>query len=360
MLAGAVSLVQGATTGGHPALRTGTALTILACGAAGGEAILAGVAATRTLLVIFGLTACGPASPGAGTVDASSGASTGTTSTGTSSTSTGTTNTGTTPTSEDPTSTSSTSGAQSTSTSSTSATQSTGETDVGGSTGDPAACLMATGTGSEGGTDETTGGPLDCPPLTGQPCTAPIDCAGQFCGSHQSMLDEHGCPRASCSSDADCGPDEGCELIDNARPVTCVEQQGACSCSLGQQLVGRVCLPEALLAENLPAHCAALTNQAACDVFDVPSWGACHWEPTQLHCDGQCAPGATSGACIAFHYVGDGCLSCGRDPNKRAYRRPRAGGTEVFFNKSCGDEPHGWKLCEDPNDPVCKCFCAAE
>ena len=82
------------------------------------------MAATRMLLVIFGLTACGPASPGASTVDAPSSASTGTTSTGTSSTSSGTSSP-----SEDPTSTSSTTSAQSTSTSSTTATQSTGETD---------------------------------------------------------------------------------------------------------------------------------------------------------------------------------------------------------------------------------------
>ncbi len=219
---------------------------------------------------------------------------------------------------------------------------------------------MTTGQGSEGGTDETTGGPVECPAIIGQPCTAPIDCTDQFCGSHVSMLDEHGCPRASCGGDADCGPDEGCQVIDESRPVTCVEQNGACTCTLGQKVAGGLCLPDALLPENLPAHCAALTNPAACDVFDVPSWRACHWEPTQLYCDGQCTPGVVSCACIAFHYVGDGCLSCGRDALKRAYRRPRAGGTEIFFNKSCGDEPHGWQQCEDPNDPVCQCFCAGE
>lgn len=119
-----------------------------------------------------------------------------------------------------------------------------------------------------------------------------------------------------------------------------------------------MCLPEALLPENLAMHCAALTSPAACDVFDAPGQFSCHWEPTQVHCDGQCTPGGVSGACIAFSYAGEGCGACGSGSSGRAYQRPRAGGTEIFFNTRCGDEPIGWSECSlEPDDPLCQCFC---
>ncbi len=201
-----------------------------------------------------------------------------------------------------------------------------------------------------------------CPPIAGQPCTAPVDCAGQFCGSHASVLDELGCPRATCDDVTDCGPGEGCRLATSPlqAPVTCVDLQGTCTCTLGQGVVKGVCVPEALLAQNLAAHCAALTDQAACDVFAVPEWSTCHWEPTELYCAGHCASGAESGACIAFGYAGDGCLSCGRNPAGTPYWRPRAGGTEIFFSDpdNCGYEPQGWKNCSDGGTPACQCFCA--
>lgn len=308
--------------------------------------------ATRGLLIVVWLAACGPSSPGSPTTvgASSSGQVADATNTGGSPTTTATS------TSADPTSTTGT-----TTTVGATSGPGTDMTDTGGSTGDPAACLATTGQGSETGTDETTGGPGACPAIAGQPCTAPIDCTGEFCGSHLSMLDAQGCPRATCKVDADCSAGEGCMLENSLHgPVTCVDEQGACSCTLGEEPVSGVCLPEALLPAQLPEHCASLTSEAACNVFNTGGWDACHWEPTQLFCDGHCAPGAQSGACIAFFYVGDGCFGCFANQLGRAYRRPHAGGTEVFFNKACGDEPHGWQNCDDVNDPLCQCLCLEE
>lgn len=151
------------------------------------------MAAPRTLFVLLALAACGPASPGASTTDGA-----------------GTTE-------------------ATSSASPTSGTNTANPTSTTAETGDPATCLMPHPQGTEGGpesgSEETSGGPVVCPPIAGQPCTAPIDCTGQLCGSHVSMLDANGCPRASCSDDADCGPGEGCATQDQLQPVTCVDDQ---------------------------------------------------------------------------------------------------------------------------------------
>lgn len=227
------------------------------------------------------------------------------------------------------------------------------------STGTPA-CLATTGDDSGTTAGETTGAPVVCPPVDGQPCTAPVDCDGQFCGSHVSLLDEHGCPRAVCDDDTDCGPGEGCmrnEGLDPLfAPVRC-EDNGTCNCALGQGVVSGVCLPVELLPGTLSEHCAGLALARDCSRFDVPWPHYCRWIETQVFCDGACGLAGASAACVAFEHAGDGCSGDCEIDGMGGYSRPRPGASEFFLNPQCGDEPVGWQACIFAGTEACACVC---
>lgn len=234
---------------------------------------------------------------------------------------------------------------------------------------DPGVCIDApSSTGSDTGTDTDptdTGGPLACPPVDGQPCTAPVDCVNETCGSHVSAFDAHGCPRRPCTLDADCDTGEGCLLqTASARPlhaVTCVGMPDACNCQATAAQLAGVCLPDALLPDNIVAHCDTLKTAAACARFDVPVERYCRWFPTSLSCGESCQATGESAACIGFAYVGDGCAgaSCPGDLG-RGYARLRPGGSELFFNPVCGDEPDGWVQCVFGDEAPACCVCGQD
>lgn len=234
-------------------------------------------------------------------------------------------------------------------------------------TGDPGACLDAPATtGSDTDTAPTdTGGPLACPHVDGQPCTAPIDCTNESCGSHVSAFDEHGCPRRPCTLDADCEGGEGCLLqTASSRPphaVSCAGTPDACNCEATAELLTGVCLPDALLPGNIVAHCDTLKTAAACARFDVPVERYCRWYPTSLSCGESCEAAGQSAACIGFAYVGEGCAgaSCTGGPG-RGYARLRPGGSELFFNPVCGDEPEGWVQCVLGDEAPACCVCGQD
>lgn len=226
---------------------------------------------------------------------------------------------------------------------------------------------VVTDTGAETGSSDT-GGPLACPPVTGQPCTAPIDCADEICGSHVSAFDEHGCPRPPCTNDAECGAGEGCLLqTASSRPLHAVDCAGtpdACSCAATAETLVGVCVAEALLPANFLAHCDTLKTAAACDRFDIGVERYCRWLPFRSLCDGACSVVGDGAGCIGFMQVGDGCIGdCAMDEGPygsgQGYARPRSGGADLLINPSCGDEPHGWTACLlDGPDSVACCMCS--
>lgn len=235
-------------------------------------------------------------------------------------------------------------------------------------TSDPGECLDAPPTGgNDTGTDTDptdTAGPLVCPPVDGQPCTAPIDCANETCGSHVSAFDPHGCPRRPCALDAECGVGEGCLLqSDSSSPlhaVACAGTPDACNCQVTAEPLAGVCMPEALLPDNFLAHCDTLKTAVACTRFDVAVDRYCRWLPTSLSCGESCKATGESAACIGFAYVGDGCAGASCTGVGRGYARLRPGGSELFFNPVCGDEPQGWVQCVFGDEAPACCVCGQD
>lgn len=233
-------------------------------------------------------------------------------------------------------------------------------------TSDPDACLDApTTTGTETVTDtDDTDGPLTCPPVDGQPCTAPIDCADETCGSHVSAFDERGCPRRPCTVAADCDMGEGCLLqSDSLLPLhsaSCAGMPDACSCQVTAEQLTGVCLPDALLPGNIAKHCDTLKTAAACDRFDVPAGRYCRWFPTTLSCGQSCEAVGEGAACISFVNIGDGCNGASCPGEGRGYARLRSGGSELFYNPICGDEPDGWVQCVFGDEAPACCVCGQD
>lgn len=241
-------------------------------------------------------------------------------------------------------------------------------------TGMGAACLDVpttdgndTGAGAETGAMDT-GDPLPCPSLAGQPCTAPIDCSGEKCGSHVSAFDERGCPRLRCQNNAECAAGEGCLLqSDSLLPLHAVDCNGtpdACSCTATNGSLVGVCVAEALLPEKFLAHCDTLKTAVACNRFDVDVDRYCRWLPFRSFCDDSCMVVADGSACVGFTRVGDGCFGdCAMEQAPygagQGYSRERPGGADLLINPTCGDEPTGWVRCglEGPDSTAC-CMCS--
>lgn len=235
-------------------------------------------------------------------------------------------------------------------------------------TSDTEACIdapLTAGSSTQADTTSTdTSGPLACPPVDGQPCTAPIDCANETCGSHVSAFDEHGCPRRPCTLDADCDAGEGC-LLQAASPrplhaVHCAGTPDACSCQVTAEELAGVCLPDALLPDNIVAHCDTLTTATACARFDLPVERYCRWFPTSLSCGESCKSSGESAACIGFAYVGEGCAGASCPGTGHGYARLRPGGSELFYNPVCGDEPEGWVQCVFGDEAPACCVCGQD
>jgi hypothetical protein len=220
----------------------------------------------------------------------------------------------------------------------------------------------------DSGADETggstgSGEPIACSPPPGLPCAEPLDCADGLCGNHVSLLDNFGCPRATCMTSADCAPGEACSTeAPLAEPlagsVSCVDDQGVCTCEVTDVPASGVCMPEVLVT-GLAGHCDTLNHVGACARFDIPWPRYCRWTPTRLFCDGACAVAAESAACIYFQNVGNGCSGdCEiADEDGFGYSRPRAGGSEFFVNHECGDEPTLWSHCIEAQTGACTCMC---
>lgn len=233
-------------------------------------------------------------------------------------------------------------------------------------TGDPDECIDISSTtlsetGGPGDPDE----PLACPPIAGLPCTAPIDCTNETCGSHVSAFDEQGCPRRPCALADDCEPGEGCLLQQDIGPplhaASCTGAVDACDCSATAELLVGVCVPEALLPANISAHCDSLKTASACARFDIPGEPHyCRWFPTRRACGDSCATTEGGAACIGFDYVGEGCAGASCDEPGLGYARLRPGGSELFFNPSCGDEPHGWVQCIFGDEAPACCVCGQD
>jgi hypothetical protein len=213
-----------------------------------------------------------------------------------------------------------------------------------------------------------TGGPVTCLPLAGQPCTAPIDCSGEPCGSHVSAFDEHGCPRPRCNNDAECAPGEGCLLQTDStlalHAVDCNGTPDACSCTVTAGLLVGVCVAEVLLPDNFLAHCDTLKVAATCNRFDVNADRYCRWLPFRSFCDEACVVVGDGAVCVGFTRVGDGCFGdCAMDQAPygagQGYSRLRPGGADLLVNPTCGDEPDGWVRCalDGPDSTAC-CMCS--
>lgn len=232
-------------------------------------------------------------------------------------------------------------------------------------TSEPGACLETPSTGGVTVDAGEIGGEtafVACPEIAGLPCTAPIDCADEACGSHASAFDDDGCPRLPCQDDKDCGVSEGCLLQENSplplRAVSCDGDMGSCSCSIEKESLVGVCVPNALLPNNILEYCDSLDTESRCSRFDIGVSQYCRWMKVTLFCDGICAPAGDVHKCIGFQHVGDICAgSCLLDDIGQGYSRARLGGAELLINPSCGDEPQGWIQCAEGETQAC-CMCS--
>ncbi len=73
----------------------------------------------------------------------------------------------------------------------------------------------------------------DCQPNVAAACVADLCREQKFdCGSPSSILDSDGCYRKTCSTPADCGPDEECREVEYAPPSCDLgpPNRGGCEC----------------------------------------------------------------------------------------------------------------------------------
>ncbi|MDC0723626.1 hypothetical protein [Nannocystis bainbridge] len=215
------------------------------------------------------------------------------------------------------------------------------------------------GTGDLPGTtgdDTTTGEPVLCPPVAGQPCTAPVDCTDKPCGTHVSGFDEHGCPRPACQTDADCAAGEFCNPTVAEGTIVCTGQDDACTCGIEPVVGVGACLPDAL--SDLAALCPTFHDEAGCNSLHVPNaWDFCMWTEIFQFCpDGGCGA-RTIHRCTHYKYHGEGCVSiC--EGSKVAYHREGPLGPELILGP-CEHDPTGYDgWCDGSREPgVCQCAC---
>lgn len=120
-------------------------------------------------------------------------------------------------------------------------------------------CVAEDETGTGGSTSTTTGSPDGGAGGEDDPCPqnprahCAMDCSGSQsdCGAETSSLDENGCARLVCMSDADCGSGERCFGVGVGEPELCIsmftcmedEQAGGCVCGGGGDCYPGYCVP---------------------------------------------------------------------------------------------------------------------